>query len=158
PAAAATPAPAALDEVRLGLIAPLGGYWAMYAADALDFFTREGIKNDLTYTRSPSQSAQLLASGDLDVASNTSDTAIIAMSKGADFALIAGAQSDALFTLVSSPSVQTVPELRGKGIAINNSTRDGIASMVRRTLQHYGLRDDDVDLIMVGGTPERYTA
>src|SRR4051794_8126561 len=72
PEPAAAPAP---EPVRLGLIAPLSGYWAVYAADALGYFTREGVTLDQTTTGSPSQSAQLLASGDLDLAINTPDTA-----------------------------------------------------------------------------------
>jgi ABC-type nitrate/sulfonate/bicarbonate transport system substrate-binding protein len=144
--------------VRLGLIAPLSGYWAVYAADALDYFTREGVALDQTMTGSPSQSAQLLASGDLDLAINTPDTAIIAITKGADFAIVASAQSEALFSLIGAPGVQSFDDLRGKGIALNNSARDGIAAMTRRTLEANGVRADEVDLVMVGGTPQRYTA
>lgn len=153
--AAAAPTP---EPVRLGLIAPLSGYWAVYAADALDYFTREGVALDQTMTGSPSQSAQLLASGDLDLAINTPDTAIIAITKGADFAIVASAQSEALFSLIGAPGVQSFDDLRGKGIALNNSARDGIAAMTRRTLEANGVRADEVDLVMVGGTPQRYTA
>lgn len=163
PASAAPPgAPAAaapaLEPVRLGLIAPLSGYWAVYAADALGYFAREGVALDQMLTGSPSQSAQLLASGDLDLAINTPDTAIIAITKGADFAIVASAQSEALFGLIGAPGVQSFADLRGKGIALNNSSRDGIAAMTRRTLEANGLRQDEVDLVMVGGTPQRYAA
>jgi NitT/TauT family transport system substrate-binding protein len=168
PAAPAGPTPAtppggqerpagAPAVVRVGLVAPLGAYWAVYAGDALGFFAREGVTTDLTYTRGPGPSAQLLASGDLDVAINTADTAIIAMSKGADFAIVAGAQSDALFSLIAAPGIQSVPELRGKQLAMN-SPRDGISAMLRRTLRAHGVSEDDVDLLSVGGTPERYAA
>jgi ABC-type nitrate/sulfonate/bicarbonate transport system substrate-binding protein len=154
---ASAPAPAA-QPVRLGLIAPLSGYWAVYAADALGYFTREGVTLDQTLTGSPSQSAQLLASGDLDLAINTPDTAIIAITKGADFAIVASAQSEALFGLIGAPGIQSFDELRGKALALNNSPRDGIAAMTRRTLEANGVREDEVDLVMVGGTPQRYTA
>jgi NitT/TauT family transport system substrate-binding protein len=147
-----------LATVQVGLIAPLAGYWGVYVANALGFFEREGVKSEIVYTRSPAQSATMLASNDLNVAINTADNSIIAISKGADFAIVAGAQAAAMFTLIAVPGIQSVPELRGKGIAINNSTRDGIANMLRRVLRHYGVREDEVDLIMVGGTPERYTA
>ncbi|MBX5493604.1 MAG: ABC transporter substrate-binding protein [Chloroflexi bacterium] len=144
--------------VQVGLIAPLAGYWGIYAADALGLFAREGVKNEIVYTRSPAQSVTLLASGDLHVAVNTADNAIIAISKGADLAIVAGPQAAAMYTLIAAPGIQSVPELRGKGIAINNSVRDGIANMLRRALRHYGVGEDEVDLVMVGGTPERYTA
>ena len=153
---AVAPPPAGI--VQVGLIAPLAGYWGIYAADALGLFAREGVQNEIVYTRSPAQSVTLLASGDLHVAVNTADNSIIAISKGADLAIVAGPQAAAMFTLIATPGIQSVPELRGKSIAINNSVRDGIANMVRRTLRHYGVREDEVDLVMVGGTPERYTA
>jgi NitT/TauT family transport system substrate-binding protein len=157
-AAPSTAPVAPLQAVRLGLIAPLAGYWAVYAADALGYFTREGVALDSMLTGSPSQSAQLLASGDLDLAINTPDTAIIAITKGADFAIIASAQAEALFSLMAAPGVQSFDDLRGKGLALNNSPRDGIAAMTRRTLEVNGVREDEVDLVMVGGTPQRYTA
>jgi ABC-type nitrate/sulfonate/bicarbonate transport system substrate-binding protein len=155
PPAAAAPA---LETVQVGLIAPLAGYWGIYAAEALGLFAREGVQNEIIYTRSPAQSITLLASGDLHVAVNTADNSIIAISKGAELAIVAGPQAAAMYTLIATPGIQSVPELRGKSIAINNSVRDGIANMLRRALRHYGVREDEVDLVMVGGTPERYTA
>jgi ABC-type nitrate/sulfonate/bicarbonate transport system substrate-binding protein len=146
------------QPVRVGLIAPLSGYWPVYAADALGYFTREGVALDLMLTGSPSQSAQLLASGDLDLAINTPDTAIIAITKGADFAIVASAQSEALFSLMAAPGVERFNDLRGKSLALNNSPRDGIAAMTRKTLEANGVRDDEVDMVLVGGTPQRYAA
>src|SRR5205823_4028239 len=105
-ASAPTVAPAP-EAVRLGLIAPLSGYWSVYAADALGYFAREGVILDHTTTGSPSQSAQLLASGDLDLAINTPDTAIIAITKGANLAIVASAQSEALFSLIGAAGVQS---------------------------------------------------
>jgi ABC-type nitrate/sulfonate/bicarbonate transport system substrate-binding protein len=142
----------------VGLIAPLSGYWAVYAADTLGYFAREGVALDQMMTGSPSQSAQLLASGDLDLAINTPDTAIIGITKGADFAIVASAQAEALFSLMAAPGIQGFDDLRGKALAMNNSPRDGIAAMTRRTLGVNGVREDEVDLVMVGGTPQRYTA
>src|SRR5438105_806647 len=59
PAPAAAPA-AAPDVVRVGLIGPQAGYWAVYAAEAQGYFAREGVANEVVYTRSPATSAQLL--------------------------------------------------------------------------------------------------
>jgi ABC-type nitrate/sulfonate/bicarbonate transport system substrate-binding protein len=159
-AAAAPAAPTAVpaaDPVRLGLIGPQAGYWAIYAAEAQGFFARERVANDVTYTRSPATSAQLLATGDVDLTVGTADTSAIAISKGADFVIVAGTQADALFTLIVQPSVQSYADLRGKLVAINN-LRDGPTTMLRRLLRANNMREDDVEFIAVGGTPERFTA
>ena len=84
-------------------------------------------------------------------------TSALAVSKGAEFVLVAGAQADALFTLIARPSVQTFDDLRGKRVAINN-LRDGPTTMLRRLLRAHGVPEDAVELLAVGGTPERYTA
>ena len=157
PGSAAPTAVPAPDPVRLGLIGPQAGYWAIYAAEAQGFFARERVANDVTYTRSPATSAQLLATGDVDLTVGTADTSAIAISKGADFVIVAGTQADALFTLIVQPSVQTYADLRGKLVAINN-LRDGPTTMLRRLLRANNMREDDVEFIAVGGTPERFTA
>jgi ABC-type nitrate/sulfonate/bicarbonate transport system substrate-binding protein len=161
PSASAAPsAPAAAQppgEVKVGLIGPQAGYWAIYAADALGFFTRENVVNDVTYTRSPATSAQMLTTGDVNLTIGTADTSALAVSKGADFVLVAGAQGDALFTLIVRPNIQGFDDLRGKRVAINN-LRDGPTTMLRRLLRANGVSEDAVELIAVGGTPERYTA
>jgi ABC-type nitrate/sulfonate/bicarbonate transport system substrate-binding protein len=160
PAGAPTAAPAAAvppGEVKVGLIGPQAGYWAIYAADALGYFTRENVVDDITYTRSPATSAQMLTTDDVNLTIGTADTSALAVSKGAEFVLVAGAQADALFTLIARPSVQTFDDLRGKRVAINN-LRDGPTTMLRRLLRAHGVPEDAVELLAVGGTPERYTA
>jgi ABC-type nitrate/sulfonate/bicarbonate transport system substrate-binding protein len=150
-------AAAALQEVKVGVIAPNAGYWPVYAAEALGYFAREGVQMDLTYTRGPGPSAQLLTTGDLHVAINTSDNAIIAMSKGADFAIVGGAQALALYSLIVTPNVSSFADLRGKLLAIGGP-RDGPTTILRRLLRANDLRDDDTEFVAVGGTPERMAA
>jgi ABC-type nitrate/sulfonate/bicarbonate transport system substrate-binding protein len=160
PRAAAEPGgalPPALQEVKVGVIAPNAGYWPVYVAEALGYFAREGVEMDLTYTRGPGPSAQLLTTGDLNVAINTSDNAIIAMSKGADFAIVGGAQALALYSLIVTPNVQGFGDLRGKLLAIGGP-RDGPTTILRRLLRANDLRDDDTEFVAVGGTPERMAA
>src|SRR5215208_631991 len=121
PAGAPAAAPAASappGEVKVGLIGPQAGYWAIYAADALGYFTRENVVDDITYTRSPATSAQMLTTDDVNLTIGTADTSALAVSKGAEFVLVAGAQADALFTLIARPSVQTFDDLRGKLVAV----------------------------------------
>src|SRR5215218_3389809 len=84
PAAPAASAPAAAPaaaqppgEVKVGLIGPQAGYWAVYAADALGYFTRENVVDDITYTRSPATSAQMLTTDDVNLTIGTADTSAL---------------------------------------------------------------------------------
>jgi ABC-type nitrate/sulfonate/bicarbonate transport system substrate-binding protein len=99
----------------------------------------------------------MLANGGADVALSTPETAILAAVKGAPLVLIAGGQEDPVYSLISGPSYPTIDRLRDQPLAIAG-LRDGVTLIMQRLLLNHGLRESELNWIVVGGTSERYVA
>jgi NMT1/THI5 like len=150
----AAPAPA---TVTAGIVARNAYFWPVWIADSVGLFTQQGITNEIVLTRSPAGGHQMLASGGADVALSTPETAIIAATKGAPLVLIAGGQEDPVYSLIAGPQIRSVTDLRKQPLAIAG-LRDGVTLIMQRMLISRGLREDELDWIVVGGTTERYVA
>jgi NitT/TauT family transport system substrate-binding protein len=154
PTAAAAPAPA---TVTAGIVGRNAYFWPVWVADAQGLFAQQGITNEVVLTRSPAGGHQMLANGGADVALSTPETAILAAVKGAPLALVAGGQEDPVYSLISGPSYTTVESLRNQPLAIAG-LRDGVTLIMQRMLMNHGLRESELNWIVVGGTSERYVA
>ncbi len=143
--------------VTSGIVARNAYFWPVWIADAEGFFTQQGVQHEVVLTRSPAGGHQMLASGGADVALSTPETAILANVKGAPLILVAGGQEDPVYSLIAAPEIQSVTDLRKKPLAIAG-LRDGVTLIMQRLLVSHGLREDDLDWIVVGGTTERYVA
>ena len=150
----AAPAPA---TVTAGIVARNAYFWPVWIAESVGLFTQQGITNEVVLTRSPAGGHQMLASGGADVALSTPETAIIAATKGAPLVLVAGGQEDPVYSLIAGPQIRSVMDLRKQPLAIAG-LRDGVTLIMQRMLISHGLREDDLDWIVVGGTTERYVA
>lgn len=150
-------APAAPVTVTSGIVARNAYFWPVWIADAEGLFTREGVQHEIVLTRSPAGGHQMLTNGGADVALSTPETAIIANTKGAPLVLVAGGQEDPAYSLIVSPDIRGVEDLRKRPLAIAG-LRDGVTLIMQRMLTSRGLREDDLDWIVVGGTTERYVA
>jgi ABC-type nitrate/sulfonate/bicarbonate transport system substrate-binding protein len=143
--------------VTAGIVARNAYFWPVWIADAVGLFAQQGITNEVVLTRSPAGGHQMLASGGADVALSTPETAIIAATKGAPLVLIAGGQEDPVYSLIAGPQIRSVTDLRKQPLAIAG-LRDGVTLIMQRLLISHGLREDDLEWIVVGGTTERYVA
>ncbi|HZU06311.1 MAG TPA: ABC transporter substrate-binding protein [Chloroflexota bacterium] len=154
----ATEAPGrAPDVVTAGIVARNAYFWPVWIAEAMGFFTQQRIQNEVVLTRSPAGGHQMLVSGGADVALSTPETAILAAVKGAPLVLVAGGQEDPVYSLIVGPHIRTVEDLRKQPLAIAG-LRDGVTLIMQRLLVSRGLREEDLEWIVVGGTTERYVA
>jgi NitT/TauT family transport system substrate-binding protein len=151
---AAAPAPA---TVTAGIVGRNAYFWPVWVAEAQGLFTQQGITNEVVLTRSPASGHQMLANGGADVALSTPETAIIAAAKGAPLVLVAGGQEDPVYSLIAGASYGTIDSLRNQPLAIAG-LRDGVTLIMQRMLMNHGLRESELDWIVVGGTTERYVA
>jgi NitT/TauT family transport system substrate-binding protein len=151
---AAAPAPA---TVTAGIVGRNAYFWPVWVAEAQGLFTQQGITNEGVLTRSPASGHQMLANGGADVALSTPETAIIAAAKGAPLVLVAGGQEDPVYSLIAGASYGTIDSLRNQPLAIAG-LRDGVTLIMQRMLMNHGLRESELDWIVVGGTTERYVA
>jgi ABC-type nitrate/sulfonate/bicarbonate transport system substrate-binding protein len=154
PTTAAAPAPA---TVTAGIVGRNAYFWPVWVAEAQGLFTQQAIQHEVVLTRSPAGGHQMLANGGADVALSTPETAILAAAKGAPLVLVAGGQEDPVYSLVAGPSYATIDSLRNQPLAIAG-LRDGVTLIMQRMLMNHGLRESELNWIVVGGTSERYVA
>ena len=145
------------EIVTAGIVARNAYFWPVWIADATGLFTQQAVQNEVVLTRSPAGGHQMLVNGGADVALSTPETAIIAAVKGAPLVLVAGGQEDPVYSLIAGPNVRGVEDLRKQPLAVAG-LRDGVTLIMQRMLTSRGLREDDLDYVVVGGTTERYVA
>jgi ABC-type nitrate/sulfonate/bicarbonate transport system substrate-binding protein len=143
--------------VTAGIVGRNAYFWPVWVAEAQGLFTQQAIQNEVVLTRSPAGGHQMLANGGADVALSTPETAIIAAAKGAPLVLVAGGQEDPVYSLISGQSYPTVESLRNQPLAIAG-LRDGVTLIMQRMLMNHGLRESELNWIVVGGTSERCVA
>jgi NitT/TauT family transport system substrate-binding protein len=143
--------------VKFGLPVPSVNSLDMFVADQRGFLREQGLDVEIIISGPASQTIQAMVGNSLDVATPVPDGLINANEKGADLVFIAGEFNRAVYSLIGGKDVRGYADLRGKTIAVSD-LRDGTTTLLRRMLQQNGIGRDDVDLIPLGGTPNRAAA
>lgn len=156
PVAAPTSPPAPIT-LRFGLPVAAIGTLDLYIADQRGLFREQGLDVEVIVTGPASQTVQALISSSVDIASAASDSLINAVEKSADLAFVSGGLNRVVYTLIGAKDVSGYADLRGKNLAVSD-LRDGSTTLLRRMLQRAGLGPDDVNLLPLGGTPNRAAA
>ncbi len=164
PPQAAAPAPAAQTAeapapvtIRWGQVTTVAQQWPMFVADAKGYFEAEGVTLDTTVFRLSSDATRTLSSDSTDISNTATDSGILAVEQGADIISIAGVMNKPLYSLLVTPDVSTVADLRGKTLGVSD-LKDGSTILLQRVFERHGLRPGEYDMVQTGGTPDRYAA
>jgi NitT/TauT family transport system substrate-binding protein len=146
-------------NVRLAVI-PGGGiglYPQVAIADEEGFFEKNGVSVQRTDTGTSSDAAQLLITGNVDIATVTPDVAVQAITKGAQLVIIAATANEAPYYLVSKDAYTNLSAFKGKKLGVPQTS--GTATFIAEAaLAKYGLSDGDYQLIVTGKAPQRLAA
>ncbi len=156
-AAAPQPAPREPTTVEVGVISITLGYWPNWVGEAKGFFADEGIRNEITTTRSMTNGLSALSGGSLHLLGGSPTAFIQAVEHGADLIAVASGQRDPAYSLIARPEIGAVEDLRGRTVAVS-ALNGGDTVILRKLLLARGLRESDVDFTIAGGTPDRYAA
>ena len=126
-------------------------------AEAKGLLDAEGVTLDTTVFRLTSDAARALSSDSLDLSNVATDSGVLAVEQGADLISIAGVLNKPTYSLVVSPQVRTVSDLRGKTLGVSD-LKDGSTVLLQHALERQGLGPGDYDMVQTGGTPDRYAA
>ena len=158
-AAGAQPQPPALTTVR---VLAFDGGWNLpiWVAQRNGLFEAQGLDVQLAYTPTSGFLVTSVLNGKSDLAFATIDN-VVAYQEGqakiADnpdlFAFMGG--DGGFFSLVASPGVKSVAELKGRTISVDAMTT-GLAFVVRELVSRGGLAESDVNFVRAGGTATRY--
>ena len=136
----------------------------IFAAQQHGYFAEEGIEVDLTTTPSSVFQFEKLSAGDFDIAMTAFDN-VVAYREGqgaaelqgaADFHVLMGATQIEL-AFVTAPDVNSYADLKGRSIALD-ALATGFAFVLYEMLARGGLAPDDVEMVPVGATPDRWTS
>lgn len=155
-AAAQSPAPA--SEIVFGTLGPTTSSWALYIAEQEGYLRQEGIRLTEIITSNPVNTANQLASGGLDIASDGTDTIVAAVAHHLPVKAVSTFMIPNPYALVVAPSIKTWDDLRGKSISIG--TKEDVTAIVldAMTKAHRLDMTKDLSLVIIGNTSQRYQA
>src|SRR5258706_3287758 len=121
------------------------------------FYRREGVDLDFRILRTDLASAAMVGSREVDYM-YSAGTALRVAARGLPIKVVAYTLKNILFYLMSQPNLKTIPELKGKKIAVAlPSDTGGLAT--KATLKAFGLDPDkDVTYIAIGAASTRLAA
>ncbi|OCT12811.1 hypothetical protein A8709_20955 [Paenibacillus pectinilyticus] len=124
------------------------GSAGMYIADKKGYFKDAGLDVKLTEFASPTESAQALLTGNVDISSTTFDTAVMIKSNeqsGQDLKFFRiSDQSNGADGIVTKSGINSIADLKGKTVAATIGSVNHF--LLSHALQQAGLTDDDVKI------------
>lgn len=149
----------AADEIKIGSIARGAYHWSRYVAEDKGYFKKENLKARVFNVRSVSKAVQALSANSTDVLLPGNASGLIrAQVKKAPVTIIAGGFDKALYDLIAGPKYKKIEDLRGTTMGVINLT-SGSTVLLKKILAAHGMHyPKDFDMLMVGGTPDRFAA
>lgn len=141
------------------------GGWNLpvWVAQEKGFFKKNGLRVEMDYTPNSSQLVRNLLDGKYDIAVAGIDN-VIAYQEGQVKEPVANPDmfafygvDNGLLSLVTSPEVKNVNDLKGKQVSVDALTT-GYAFVIRNYLEKNGLTHNDVNYASIGSTNDRFNA
>ncbi|MFT5174578.1 MAG: ABC-type nitrate/sulfonate/bicarbonate transport system substrate-binding protein [Gammaproteobacteria bacterium] len=134
----------------------------LFVAKELGLFEKNGINVELTTTPNSVFQFEQLSLGAFDIGMTAFDN-VVAYRHGQGPATLAGAKdfhaimgaTQIELSFVVAPHIKSYADLRGKSIALD-ALATGFAFVLYEMLARQGLSKDDVELVAVGATPQRW--
>ena len=130
----------------------------IFAGQEKGFFEANGLRVELTNTRSSTEQIRGLLAGQWDVMHTAADNVVAYVeNEGRDLFMFMGI-GQGVPVLYARPEIKTVQEIRGKKVGVDALTT-GYAFVLFGILEQNGLlRGQDYEVVSLGGTAERFEA
>jgi NitT/TauT family transport system substrate-binding protein len=132
-------------------------YWDVLSAVELGYMEQEGLNLKLVNNDTPVQGLQFIATGACNIGSITTEVAMAAVDKGANFKFVGSEDDKVAFVMLARPDIATFADLRGKTLGVTLLT-ESTATMMRLLLEKHGVKREEYNFIALGGSPNRYAA
>ena len=147
-----------LKEITVGEISRSGTGWARVIAAAKGYFAEEGLTVDsLIIQGGPPGIVRQVVGGSLDIGVSNFDIIIRGIQGGGPITMIGSSMIKFALSVVSAPGIKTAADLKGKTVAVS-SPKDPTALFLNRWLRQNGMSPNDVDVIYVAATQDRFAA
>jgi len=138
----AQPTTPGLEEVNFGLNAPGAANWIYYIAQRQGFFRDEGLRVQTITSGTPTNTINLLASGEVQLALNGTDLLIESIAHHLPIKIIAPELIPNPYVLLAQPSISSWAQLKGKSVLLGPK---GDTSSITFTLlvraQHFDVNE-----------------
>jgi len=147
----------AADRIRISMTGFAGQFMTLPLAQKRGFLKEEGIEAEIIRISAAAGRAAL-SSGEVDYSTGIGGTAIGGALSGVPIKVVACYVLSPVLALVSRPAIKSVPQLKGKTIAV--LIFGGVAHFAARVMvKHFGLDPEkDVKYVAVGPPDARYAA
>jgi NitT/TauT family transport system substrate-binding protein len=137
-----------LDHIRMGYSSISSSRIALWVANDMGFFKKQGLAAEVIVTPGI-QGTQSLMAGELQFYLGGVDSAALAASRGSDLIAVATAEPIE-YKLIAQPGIKTVKDLKGKKVVVD---RVGGTSyyISLQLIERVGLKPGEVELVQVGG-------
>jgi len=145
-------------RARVATCAVTGGFMHLYTALDYRLFDKYGISPEHVVLRGGSVATAALSSDEIQFLYCNADASIVRIGTGADGKLIASPLVGLPYVVLARKDIKRPLDLRGKTIGVSRPG-EFTYRLARAFLKKFNLRDEEVGLYPLGGTPtERYTA
>lgn len=156
PTSASSQKPKSLATVSVGIIGANTADWPLLTAEAEGYFKQEGISIKQITTGSPVTAIDELSSGQLDIASDGTDSYTSAVARGLPVEIVAPEMIADPYSLITAPSITSWSQLKGKTVVLGTDT-DVTAMTFDAMAKAQGLTKSDFTYLTSGSTNTRYT-
>lgn len=146
-----------LTDLSVAIVSPTSVELDLFIADKQGFFRDEGLNVSLVTGGSPANAINLLSSGSVGIAADSTDSVMGAIGHGLPIKFIAPGFQSNPYTLVAVGSIPDFAALRGKTIVIGPKL-DVTGITLARMLEAHHMTMDDFNVIVSTSTTARYAA
>ena len=140
--------------IKLALISEGVNTWPVYVAQSLGFWKNAGAEVDVTITGSSIQQLDALKKGGFDIGFQQVDHIVRGVELGADLFIFMGQSHAPELSLMVSPDIHTIADLKGKNIIVDDA-RTGYSLLLKKLFARHGLEESDTHFKNTGGSHER---
>jgi ABC-type nitrate/sulfonate/bicarbonate transport system substrate-binding protein len=134
-----------------------GAYWGIYAAERRGFFRAQNLKVDINIVPSSPSILAAAEGGSVHIFGTATDSAVLAISRGAKVSLVAGIQRVAALQFMTAPGIQRLDQIKGSTIGGTNLASSDTL-FARLFLKRRGIEDGEFSVVAVGTFPQRAAA
>lgn len=144
-------------ELTTGEVAPIALFWPSFIAQKEKFYEKEGFKVNRIFVGSVTSIVQQVIAGSLDFGFTTAESAIRAIDKGAEIAIIGETITKWTYSIMVTKDIRTVADLKGKKVMLP-LPRQGTTLIWHRWLKTQGIDPKSMEEVFDNATPTRYAA
>jgi NitT/TauT family transport system substrate-binding protein len=144
-------------ELSLAIVSPTAVELDLFIADREGFFRDEGLHVTLITGGSPANVINLLASGSVGIAADSTDSVMGAIAHGLPMKFIAPGFQTNPYTLVTVPGITDFSQLKGKTVLIGPKL-DVTGITLTKMLKPHKMTMEDFNVVVSTSTTSRYAA